>query len=182
MGDCNIWFKQYVETSLFQILHWKGISIAHVIIITKSSLSTLPRIIISFRGCVPEMFVRAYSVTYCIYITAKQDFVFIIIVQFMMSANSRQRFGLLVVFVCLYFTPSHYHQYAKLSEDTELIKCLSDIFCRVCKFEHIFSVINYTIYGAECFQFTHLSCDGWDNIHFVLLSSSNRKYGLLCIV
>ena len=31
-------------------------------------------------------------------------------------------------------------------------------------------------------QFTHLPCDDWQNIYFVLLSSSNRKYELLPIV
>ena len=60
---------------------------------------------------------------------------FIIIVQFMMCANSRMRFGLLIVFVCLYITPSHYYHCANLSEDIELIKCLSDIFCRVCEYD-----------------------------------------------
>ena len=30
----------------------------------------------------------------------------------MMSANSRIRFGLQIVFVCVYITPSHYHHYA----------------------------------------------------------------------
>ena len=35
------------------------------------------------------------------------DFVLIIIVQFMMSANSPIRYGLQIVFVCLYITPSH---------------------------------------------------------------------------
>ena len=48
-----------------------------------------------------------------------RDFDFIIIVQFMMSANSRIRFGLQIVFVCLYITPSHHHC-ANLSEDIEL--------------------------------------------------------------
>ena len=85
----------------------------------------------------------------------KQEFVFIIIVQFMMSANSRIRFVLKIVFVCFYITPSHYHHCANLSEDIELIKCLSDIFRRVCKVRHIRSVIHYTIRGAVCFQFTH---------------------------
>ena len=41
-----------------------------------------------------------------------REFVFISIVQFMMSANSRIRFGLHIVFVCLYITPSHYHHCA----------------------------------------------------------------------
>ena len=58
------------------------------------------------------------------------EFVFIIIVQFMMSANIRIRFGLQIVLVCLYSTPSHYHHCANLSAGIELIKCLSDIFCR----------------------------------------------------
>ena len=63
----------------------------------------------------------------------KREFVFIIFVQFMMSANSRIRFGLQILFVCLYSTPSPYHHCANLSEGIELIKCLSDIFCRVCE-------------------------------------------------
>ena len=60
-----------------------------------------------------------------------REFVFIIIVQFMMSTNNQIRFALQIVLVCLCSTPSHYHHCAKLSEDIELIKCLSDIFCRV---------------------------------------------------
>ena len=32
-----------------------------------------------------------------------------------------------------YVTPSHYHHCANLFEDIDLIKCLSDIFCRVCE-------------------------------------------------
>ena len=43
------------------------------------------------------------------------------------------------------------------------IKCLSDIFCRVCKIKHILSVIHYTICGAVCFQFTLFCCDDWEN-------------------
>ena len=40
-----------------------------------------------------------------------REFVFIIIVQFMMSANIRIHFGLQVVLVCWYSTPSHYHHW-----------------------------------------------------------------------
>ena len=61
-----------------------------------------------------------------------RDFVFTIIVQVMMSANNRIRFVLKIVFVCLSITPYHYHNCANLSEDIELIKWLSDVFCRVC--------------------------------------------------
>ena len=62
-----------------------------------------------------------------------QEFVFIIIVQFMMSANGRIRFGLKIVFAYLYITLSHYYHCTNLSEDVELMKCLTDIFCRVCE-------------------------------------------------
>ena len=41
-----------------------------------------------------------------------REFAFVSIVQFMMNANSRIRFGLQIVFVCLYITPSHYHNCA----------------------------------------------------------------------
>ena len=33
------------------------------------------------------------------------------------------------------------------------------------KIKHILSVIHDTICGAECFQFTHFSCDDWENIY-----------------
>ena len=43
-----------------------------------------------------------------------REFVFVIIVQFMMSANGRIRFDLKIVFIYLYITASHYHHCAKL--------------------------------------------------------------------
>ena len=71
-------------------------------------VSTFPIVILFFRGRVSEMFVTSYSLTYCIYIPGKLGF-FIFIVQFMMSANRRIRYGLQIVFICLYITPSYYH-------------------------------------------------------------------------
>ena len=62
------------------LVNLKDISIAHVIIIIKSEVSTFPIVFIFFRGCVPEMFVTSYSVTYCIYIPANREFAFISIV------------------------------------------------------------------------------------------------------
>ena len=55
---------------------WKDISVAHVIIIIKSEVSTFPIVIIFFRGCVPGMFVTSYSVTYCIYVPRKPGICF----------------------------------------------------------------------------------------------------------
>ena len=60
-----------------------------------------------------------------------REFVFMIIVQFLMSANSRIPFGSHIVLFSLYIAPSHYRHFANSSEDIELIKCMSDKFCRV---------------------------------------------------
>ena len=87
---------------------WKDISIAHVIIIIKLEVSTFPIVINFFHGYVPEVFLTAESVTYYIYVPGNQAFVFIIIVQFMMSANSRIRVALQIVLVCLYSAPSQF--------------------------------------------------------------------------
>ena len=108
-----------------------------------------------------------------------RDFFFIIIVQFVMSANSRIRFALEIVLGCLYSTPSHYHHCAKLSEDMELIKCLSDkkkIEC-VSNIKYILSVIHHTICGDVCFQSTHCSYDDWDDIY--TLSYYHHKIGCM---
>ena len=80
-----------------------------------------------------------------------REFVFIITVQFLMSANIRIRFGLQTVFVfCLYITPSHYHQCANVSEDIELIKCLSDILSSVWVRLSIFSQLSILQYMGMC--------------------------------
>ena len=85
-----------------------------------------------------------------------REFVFIIIVRFVMSANYRMLFFLKIVFVCLYITPSHYHHCANLSEDIELIKCLSDIFCRACEWDKAYS-LSYPLYNTYgcVFSVTH---------------------------
>ena len=112
-----------------------------------------------------------------------RDFVFIIIVQIMMSANIRIRFGLQIVSLCFYITPSHHHHCETYLRTLNLWNARQIYFVEcVSKIKHIFSVIHYAIYGALCFQFTHFHCDDWENIHFILLSSSNRKYELLSIV
>ena len=106
-----------------------------------------------------------------------RNFVFIIIVQFMMSTNSWIRFGLQIVLVCLRITPSHCHHCANLSEDIELMPVryiLSSVWIRL----SIFSQLSIIQYMRLCVQLTHHPCDDWDNIYFVLLPSSNRKYGL----
>ena len=80
----------------------------------------------------------------------KRKFVVIDIVQFMKSANSWIRFGLQIVFVCLYITSSHYHHCSNLSVGIDLMKCLSDIFCRVCVRLSIFSHLSIIQYVGLC--------------------------------
>ena len=65
-----------VQLAHLSIGDWKDISLAYVIIIIKSEESTFPIVFIFFRGCVPEMFVTSYSVTYCIYILGKPGICF----------------------------------------------------------------------------------------------------------
>ena len=107
-----------------------------------------------------------------------REFVFIIIVQFTMSANIRIRFGLQFVPVCLYSAPAHYHDCGNLSEGIELINACQIYFVEcVSKIKHILSVIHYTICGAVCFQFTHCSCDDWENIY--TLSYYHHQIGIM---
>ena len=83
--------------------------------------------------------------------------------------NIRIRFGLQIVLVCLYSTLSHYHHCANLSEGIWIYKMpVRYILSSVC-------VIHYTICGAVRFQFTHFSCDDWDNIY--TLSYNHHQIG-----
>ena len=59
------------STGPFNLGDSTNISIAHVIIIIKSEVSTFPIVFIFFRDCVPAMFVTSYSVTYCVYMPEK---------------------------------------------------------------------------------------------------------------
>ena len=78
--------------------------------------------ITGFKACKDNKFLRTFFFSYfsvgllhhilsLIVYTFREnrEFVFISIVQFLMSTKSRMRFGLQIVFVCLYITPSHYH-------------------------------------------------------------------------
>ena len=119
-------------------------------LITNGKLCRAAEIIFP-RRCVPDMFVTSYSVTYCLYIPEKPGF-FFIIVQFMVSANSRIRFGLQIMFVCLYITASHYHHCANLSEDIENASQIYFVEC-VSKIKHIFCYPLYNTWGVSVYPF-----------------------------
>ena len=144
---------------------WKDISQAHVIIIIKSEVSTFPIVIIFFRGCVPEMFVSSYSVTYCIYVPGKPGICFHYYCAVYDECKYSDTFWL-ADRTCLFV------QYTiSLSSLCKFIwrhwtyKMSARYILSVCKIKHILSVIHYTICGTVCFQFTHFSCDDWENIY-----------------
>ena len=102
------------------------------------------------------MSVTSHSVTDCIYIPG---FCFIIIVQLMMSANSRIRFGLQIVFVCLYITPSHYHHCANLSEDIQLIMlCVFSLLIFHLMIERIYTLSYYHHQIGSIISITIIHC------------------------
>ena len=120
-----------------------------------------------FCSCVPGMFVHhILSLIACTF-RGNRDFVLIIIEQFMMSENSWICFSLQNVFVCLYSTPSQYHQCAILSDDIEITKRLSDIFCRVCGSDWSYS-LSYLIYNVWGCVFSVYSFPLWWLIEYIL--------------
>lgn len=65
---------------------------------------------------------------------------------FMMCANENVHFGLKIVFVCLHITLPHYHHYAEISEDIELLNAcqVHSVEC-VSKIKSIISIIFHHI-------------------------------------
>ena len=70
-------------------------------------------------------------------------------------------------FVLSLWYTHHYHHYADLSEGTELLKCLPDIFCLECvsKIRSVLSMIFHAIYGTVFIQLTHFSYDDCENTY-----------------
>ena len=104
------------------------------------------------------------------------DFVLIIIVQFMMSANSRMRYGLQIVFVCLYITPSHYLHCANLSVDIEPMKCLPDVFCRVWEYDWAYS-LSYPLFNTWGCMFSVYPIPSWWLREYIALSYYHHQIG-----
>ena len=126
-----------------------------------------PIVIIFFSGCVPEMFVTSYSVTYCIYVPGKP--------------------GICFHYYCVVYDECKYSEMFWLADRTRLFVQYTISLSSVCKLiwrhwtykmpvkiyfvecrskiTHILSVINYTLSGAVCFQFTHFPCDDRDNMY-----------------
>ena len=135
-----------------------------------------------FSVAVPEMFLTSYSVTGCIFIhSGKTGNLFSL---WLCSLWWGQIVG--CVLACRFVRIRLFvYNIISLSSLCKLIwrhwtyKMPVRYICRVCECDKAYA-LSYPlyIYGAVCFQFTHLACDDWENIYFVLLSSSNRKYEL----
>ena len=173
-----------VQLAHFSMGDWKDISIPHVIIIIKSEVSTFPIVIISFRGCVPPMFVTWYSVTYCIDVPGKPGICY----HYHCAVNDECKYSdtfwladrtrlfvqytislsLLCKLICRHWT---YKMPVRF--------ILSSVWVRLSIFSPL-SIIQYVgVYVSVClFSLWWLK----ENMYFVLLSSSNRKYELLTIV
>ena len=139
------------STDHFSLGDWTDIY--HVIIIIKSEVSTFP-IILFFRGCVPEMFVRSYHVTYCIYILKKNGILFSLLlcslwrVQIVGYVLVRRSCAfvctlhhLIIIIVQTYLTTLN----LKIACQIYFVECVS-------KIKHIFSVIHYVVYGLCVFS------------------------------
>ena len=95
-----------------------------------------------------------------------REFVFVIIVQFIMSTNIRICLAcrsysfvsavhhLIIIIVQTYLKALNLYNACQIY----FVECVS-------KIKHILFVIHYTICGAVCYQFTHFSCDDWENIY-----------------
>ena len=104
-----------------------------------------------FRGCVPEMFVTSYSVTYCIYIPGKPGFCFHYYCADYHECKHSDTFGLADRVRLLYITPSHYHNCAKFiwghwTYEMPVRYILSSVWVR----SNIFSQLSIIQYMGLC--------------------------------
>ena len=69
-----------------------------------------------------------------------------------MCADGNGHYDPMVAFDCLHITLPHYHHYADLSENIELLKYLSGTFCLECvsKMKSILSIIFHAIFIIGC--------------------------------
>ena len=101
----------------------------------------------------------------------RAPFTNISIMQFMVSANSRIRFGLRIEFVRLYINPSHYHHCANFIWRHWTYKMpvrynLSSMWVRLSIFSQL-SIMQYV--GLCVFSFTYFLCDDCENICILCL-------------
>ena len=145
-------------------------------------ISTFPIAVIFFRGCVSEMVVLSYSVIYYIYIPGTLGPCF----HYWCSVHGICKWsdtlwpvGRVRLFADHTISLSSLCRLIWRHWTTKML--VSYMLLSVSKIKTILSVIFYSIYGAVYLQLTQFSHDH-ENVYFILLSSSNRKYETLTIV
>ena len=151
------WLKGYIYSSCYYHHQIGSINLTHCYRI--------------FRGCVPEMFVAPYSVTYCIYIPGKPGVCFHYYCAVYDDLKELDMFCLADRIRLFVHNSISLSSLCKLfwRQWTDKMPVRYIFVESVSEIKHILSVIHYTIYGTVCFQFTHLPCNDWENIYFVLL-------------
>ena len=173
-----------VELAHSSLGDWKNISITHLIIIIKSEVSTFPIVVIFFRGCVSEMIVLSYSVIYYIYIPGTLGPCFhywCSVYGICKWSDTLWPVGRVRLFADYTISLSSLCRLIWKHWTTKML--VRYMMPSVCLRLRQFSQLSvYSIYGAVCLQLTQFSCDDRENVYFILLSSSNRKYESLTIV
>ena len=146
-------------------------------------VSTFPIVVIFLRGCVSEMVVLTYSVIYYIYIPGTLGPCF--------------HYWCSVYGICKWsdiLWPAG--RVRLLADYTILLSSLCRLISRHWTTKMLvrfmlpsvrlrlrqFSQICFILYIGPCLQLTQFSCDNRENVYFLLLSSSNRKYESLATV
>ena len=160
--------RLYVFNCPIKILgDWKDISIAHIIIIIKSEVSTFPIVIIVFHGYMPGMFVTSYSVTHCIYVPGKPGIYFHYFCAVYDECKYSDTFWLadrIRVFVQYTISVASLRKLIWRHWTYKMLVryIMPSVWVRL---SIISPVIHYSMCGAVCFQFTHFSCDDLENIY-----------------
>ena len=164
------WLKGYIYSSCYKHHQIGGIHLSHCFHIFS--------VVVCLR-CLLHHILSFIVYTF----RENREFVFISIVQFMMSANSRIRFGLQILFVFVHYTislSSSNFIWRHRTYEMPVRYNLSSAWVRLSIFSQL-SIIKYV--GLYVFSLPiSLVMIEKIYIYFVLLSSSNRKYELLPIV
>ena len=147
-------------------------------------VSTFPIVVIFFRGCVSEMVALSYSVIYYISIPGTLGPCFhywCSVYGICKWSDTLWPVGRVRLFADYTISLSSLCRLIWKHWTTKML--VRYMMPSVCLRLRQFSQLSlYSLYGAVCLQLTQFSCDDRENVYFILLSSSNRKYESLTIV
>ena len=164
------WLKEYIHNPSYYHHQIGSIHLSHCCHI--------------FRGCVSEMVVLSYSVIYYIYIPGTLGPCFhywCSVYGICKWSDTLWPVGCVRLFADYTISLSSLCRLIWKHWTTKML--VRYMMPSVCLRLRQFSQLSlYSLYGAVCLQLTQFSCDDRENVYFILLSSSNRKYESLTIV